>query len=66
MALGDMRRARQLFRAVLRCHPTHLRTLSRLVRAFLPPVIAIALSSPRRRRRWAAQGPGTIALNVEG
>jgi glycosyltransferase involved in cell wall biosynthesis len=63
MALGDMRRARRAFRTVLRCYPGHPRTLSRLLRTYLPAAFAAALSSPRRRRRWAAHG--TIALRVE-
>ena len=65
MALGDMRRARRAFRTVLRCYPGHARSLSRLLRAHLPIVLANALSSPRRRKRWAARGPRTIALDVE-
>jgi glycosyltransferase involved in cell wall biosynthesis len=66
MAAGEMRRARTAFRTALRLDRCHTRTLSRLARAHLPFVLASALSSPRRRKRWAIPPPGTTAISVEG
>jgi glycosyltransferase involved in cell wall biosynthesis len=65
MAMGDRRRARRAFRLALRHHPLHARSALRLTRTFLPLAIASALSSPRRRRRWAAQASGALRYTVE-
>lgn len=64
MAMGDRRRARRAFRLALRHHPLHARSALRLMRTFLPLAIAGVLSSPRRRRRWAAQAAGALSYRV--
>jgi glycosyltransferase involved in cell wall biosynthesis len=60
MAEGDMRRAREAFRSVLLFYPRHPRTLSRIFRTLLPLPLANALSSRRRRARWAVETAGAI------
>jgi glycosyltransferase involved in cell wall biosynthesis len=65
MAMGDRQRARRAFRLALRHHPLHARSALRLMRTFLPPAIAGVLSSPRRRRRWAAQAADALGCRVE-
>lgn len=64
MAEGNMRRAREAFRSVLSFYPRHPRTLSRIARTFLPFPLANALSSRRRRARWATETAGAIPTRV--
>jgi glycosyltransferase involved in cell wall biosynthesis len=54
MAAGDMRRARRAFRCALRYSPRHTRSAARLMRTFLPPGIAAALSGSALRNARAA------------
>ncbi|HVN90874.1 MAG TPA: glycosyltransferase [Candidatus Binataceae bacterium] len=65
MAEGDMRRAREAFRSVLVYYPRHTRTLLRIARTLLPLPLVNALSSKRRRARWATQRAQSVALNGE-
>jgi glycosyltransferase involved in cell wall biosynthesis len=56
MAAGDIANARRAFRCALRYAPADGRTISRLLRSYLPAPLRSMLSSPRRRKR--AKTPG--------
>jgi hypothetical protein len=56
LAMGDWPRARRAFRCALRYSPGHWRSRLRLLRSYLPALLISGLSSPRRRRRWNAEG----------